>query len=100
MVLRRKALVGYFNKKVNKYIYTNNNTHIHLAKKCLWDQDGTVEYRDIIATDEVFEALTNEQMKVLNERDILQYIIENKTKSFVSNGICWNLLFLVAFSVR
>ena len=51
-----------------------------------------VEYRDIIATDEVFEALTNEQMQVLNERDILQYIIENKRKSFVSNGqicCCW-----------
>ena len=40
MVLRRKALVGYFNKKkMNKYIYTNNNIHIHLVKKCLWDQD-------------------------------------------------------------
>ena len=97
MVFRRKALVENFNKKVNKYIYTNNNIHIHLVKKCLRDQDRTVEYRDIIATDEVFEALTNEQMEVLHERDILQYIIENKRKHFVSNGIFWDLFFSLHF---
>ena len=84
MVLRRWALVGYFNKVLNHYIYLQNNIHIHLSKKCLRDQDHTVEYRDIIATDEVFEGLTEEQMEVLNEADILQYIVQNKKKSFVS----------------
>ena len=84
MVLRRWALVGYFNKVLNHYIYSQNNIHIHLSKKCLRDQDHTVEYRDIIATDEVFEGLTEEQMEVLNEADILQYIVQNKKKSFVS----------------
>ena len=68
-----------------------------MGKKCLRDQDRTVEYRDIIATDEVFEALTNEQMEVLHERDILQYIIENKRKSFVNNRIFWDLLFWFYF---
>ena len=84
MVLRRQALVGYFNKVLNHYIYSQNNVHIHLSKKCLRDQDCTVEYRDIIATDEVFEGLTEEQMEVLNEADILEYIVKNKKKSFVS----------------
>ena len=84
MELRRRALVGYFNKVINRYIYSENNIHIHLSKKCLRDQDCTIKYRDIIATDEVFEALTEEQMEVLNEANILQYIVQNKKKSFVS----------------
>ena len=37
-----------------------------------------------MATSDVFEVLTEKQMEVLNECKILQYIVQNRKKSFVS----------------
>ena len=39
-----------------------------------------LEFKDITMTDEVFTALSLEQMAVLKDADILQYILANKNK--------------------
>ena len=48
--------------------------------------DQSLKFQDITMTDEVFAALSSEQLRVLKDADILQYIIANKQKQ-VSNTI-------------
>ena len=48
--------------------------------------DQSLKFQDITMTDEVFAALSSEQLRVLKDADILQYIITNKQKQ-VSNTI-------------
>ena len=80
MVFRRRGIVGYYNKILNKFINGEVNVHFHLKKSCLRNADQTVEFKDITMTDEVFAALSSEQMEVLKNADILQYILTNKNK--------------------
>ena len=78
MVFQRHGIVGYYNKILNKFINGEVNVHFHLKKSCLRNADQTVEFKDITMTDEVFAALSSEQMEVLKNADILQYILANK----------------------
>ena len=80
MVFQRCRIVGYYNKILNKFINGEANVHFHLKKSCLQNADQTVEFKDITMTDEVFAALSSEQMAVLKNADILQYILTNKNK--------------------
>ena len=80
MVFRRRGIVGYYNKILNKFINGEVNVHFHLKKSCLRNADQTLEFKDITMTDEVFAALSSEQMEVLKNADILQYILANKNK--------------------
>ena len=80
MVFQRCRIVGYYNKILNKFINGEVNVHFHLKKSCLRNADQTVEFKDITMTDEVFAALSSEQMEVLKNADILQYILANKNK--------------------
>ena len=67
MVFQRYRIVGYYNKILNKFINGEANVHFHLKKSCLWNADQTVELKDITMTDEVFAALSSEQMAVLKK---------------------------------
>ena len=49
-------------------------------RSCIHQKDKTVEHRDIMMNDETFEALSVEQMKVLNDLGFLIFIVENKKK--------------------
>ena len=86
MVFRRRGILGYYNKVLNKFINGEYNVHFHLKKSCLRYADQSLEFKDITMTDEVFAALSLEQLGVLKDADILQYIIANKQKQ-VSNNI-------------
>ena len=35
MVFQHKAVTGYYNKVIKKYIHKFNSVHFHLTKKCL-----------------------------------------------------------------
>ena len=77
MVFKRKAVTGYYNKVLNKYIHKVNNVHFHLTKKCLRAKDLSIQLRDIMMYEEIFEELSQEQLQVLHDRGFLKYIIEN-----------------------
>ena len=82
MVFHRRGSVGYFNKKVNKYMTSECNVHMHLNKACLRRQDTTIEYKDIAMTNDMFDNLSKEQMQVLQESGILHYILQNKCEEY------------------
>ena len=80
MVFRRRGIRSIYNKKYNRIWNKEQNNHYHLNRSCIHQKDKTVEYRDIIMNDETFEALSVEQMKVLNDLGFLIFIVENKKK--------------------
>ena len=77
MVFRRKKVIGFYNKVLNKYIHKLSNVHFHLNMRCLHKKDLSVQMQQIFMYDEVFEELLHEQLQVLNDKGFLKYIIEN-----------------------
>ena len=75
MVFRKKGITGYFFQR--RYISKVGNIHFHLRKKCLRHHDDTVQLREIMMHEEVFEGLSIEQMSVLNQKGFLKYITAN-----------------------
>ena len=80
MVFCRKKVVGFYNRILNKYIHKLNNVHFHLDMRCLHKKDLSVQMRQIFMYDEVFAELSREQLKVLNDKGFLKYVIENINK--------------------
>ena len=85
MVFQRRGILGYYNKVLNKFVNGEYNVHFHLKKSCLRNADQSLKFKDITMTDEVFAALSLEQLGVLKDADILQYIIANKQKQVRNN---------------
>ena len=79
-VFRRKGVVGFFNKDRNQYIEKAGNIHFHLRIGCLRKHDDTVELKDIIMHDEVFDGLSEEQMEYLRKNGVLGIILQKKEK--------------------
>ena len=77
MVFRRRGPSGFLNKLTNKWVNKVDNIHFHLDTSCLRKNDQTVNWKDIMMTDEVFEELSREQMEVLHQKQILKYILAN-----------------------
>ena len=77
MVFWHKAVTGYYNKVLNKYVHKLNNVHFPLTKQCLHGKDLSVQLWDIMMYEEVFEGLSHEQLQVLSDRGFLKYIMEN-----------------------
>ena len=80
MVFQRRGIRSIYNKKYKRICNKEQNNHYHLNRSCIHQKDKTVEYRDIIMNDETFEALSVEQMKVLNGLGFLIFIVEDKKK--------------------
>ena len=77
MVFRRRKVIRFYNKVLNKYIHKLSNVHFHLDMQCLCKKDLSVQMWQIFMYDEVFEELSCEQLQVLNDKGFLKYIIEN-----------------------
>ena len=75
MVFRKKGITGYLFQ--GRYISKVGNIHFHLQKECLRHHDDTIQLREIVMHEEVFEELSIEQMSVLNKKDFLKYITAN-----------------------
>ena len=75
MVFRKKGITGYLFQVI--YISKIGNVHFHLCKECLRHHDNTVQLREIMMHEEVFEELSTEQMSVLNQKGFLKYIMVN-----------------------
>ena len=80
MVFRRRGQSGFFNKLTNKWVNKIDNIHFHLQTRCLRKNDQTVNWKDIMMTDEVFDELTRTQMEILKDEGILKYIVANLSK--------------------
>lgn len=78
LVFRRKGVTGYYNTIQNRWVNRDCNIHFHLKLPCLRKHDPTLEFKDIIMTDDIFEKMSKEQLDVLNEACVLKYIISNK----------------------
>ena len=79
MVFHQWGPGGFLNPKTQKHCMRECNIHFHLKKTCLRGYDQAVE--DIMMTDEVFDKLSDEQMKLLHKEGILQHIIKNKSNA-------------------
>lgn len=78
MVFRRCSVMGYYNRVLNKYIEKPSNVHFHLDISCLRKADPTTEVKDIYMTDDVFQDLTEDHMRVLHEKGLLTHILALK----------------------
>ena len=75
MVFRKKGKTGYLFQ--GRHISKFGNIHFHLRKECLRHHDDTVQLRENMMHEEVFEDLSIEQMSVLNQKGFLKYITAN-----------------------
>ena len=53
-VIRRRGMVGYFNKLHNKWVDSEQNIHFHLNMSCVQKHDATMEKRHLSCNDEFF----------------------------------------------
>ena len=77
-VIRRRGVVGYFNKLHNKWVYSEQNIHFHLSMTCVWKHDATIEKRHLSCNDEFFCSLSKEEMLYLHDEGFLKPITEKK----------------------
>ena len=77
-VIRRRGVVGYFNKLHNKWVDSEQNIHFHLSMACVRKHDATIEKRHMTCNDELFCALSREEMVFLHSEGFLKPIAEKK----------------------
>ena len=72
MVFRKKCVIGYHNKVLNKWIgQQGSNLHIHLNTECLRKHDQTFEVCNVYKNDKVWQTLLCKQIMLLKEVSIL-----------------------------
>ena len=77
-VIRRRGMVGYFNKIHNKWVDSEQNIHFHLNMSCVRKHDATMEKRHLSCNDEFFCGLSKEEMVYLHDEGFLKPIAEKK----------------------
>ena len=77
-VICRRGVVGYFNKLHNKWVDSEQNIHFHLSMACVRKHDATIEKRHMTCNDELFCALSREEMVFLHSEGFLKPIAEKK----------------------
>ena len=76
MVFRKKGVIGYHNKVLNKWIeQQGSNLHFCLNTECLGKHDQTFEIYNVCMIDEVWKTLLHEQLMVVKECGILKPIV-------------------------
>ena len=77
-VIRRRGVVGYFNKIHNKWVDSEQNIHFLLNMSCVRKHDATMEKRHLSCNDEFFCGLSKEEMVYLHDEGFLKPIAEKK----------------------
>lgn len=77
MVFRRRGETRWFNKLTRQWVHQMGNIHFHLKRKCLRNHYPSLNWRSIVMTDDVFDEMTEDQMAVLHELDLLKFIVTN-----------------------
>ena len=77
-VIRRRGMVGYFNKLHNKWVDSEQNIHFHLNMSCVCKHDATMEKRHLSCNDEFFCGLSKKEMVYLHDEGFLKPITEKK----------------------
>ena len=77
-VLRRRGVVGYFNKLHNKWLDSEQNIHFHMNMDCVRKHNSTVEKHHVACNDEVFCRLSEQEMAFLHANGYLKPIAEKK----------------------
>ena len=77
-VIRRRGVVGYFNKIHNKWVDSEQNIHFHLNMSCVRKHDATMEKQHLSCNDEFFCGLSKEEMVYLHDEGFLKPIAEKK----------------------